>query len=216
MVMYTEHIVYSLAFAIVAVMLIRPRDAGLCTLLFVISGCIPDIDGIFDVVRHPPTFTDIVIPHMAEHTRMFHTAGALVLYAIIAGIFLYRLKGLTFVTGAFFAGAGFAAHLFEDALVYNPSSAIFWPLSSQEVGIGVLPGTRDFFSIADPEVLALGILLLVLAAGASFILKRTEWAELPWVDEIRREIPSIDEILHLPKGVPVAETVDDYEPLQRV
>jgi membrane-bound metal-dependent hydrolase YbcI (DUF457 family) len=193
--MYVEHVVYSLAFAIFAVLLLKPKEAGLCTLVVVISGCIPDIDGLFDLVRHPPTFTDYIVPHMTEHLRYFHSIGVLVLYAAIAGIILYRLNGLSVFTGAFFAGFGFALHLFEDALVYNPSSAIFWPFSSTEVGLGWLPHARDFFTVANGEVLLVGMVLLASAVGLSLLARDMTWTELPslgWFPE-RVAVPVPDD-----------------------
>jgi membrane-bound metal-dependent hydrolase YbcI (DUF457 family) len=213
--MYIEHIVYSLAIAIVAVMLLKPREAGWCTLIFVISGCIPDIDGIFDVIRHPLEFTSGFIPHMVEHSRYFHTMGALLVYAILAGIVLARWQGLKFSECAFFGGAGFAAHLLEDALTYNPSSAIFWPVSPQEVGIGLFPNSRDFLSVANTEVLAVGIVLLMLAIGTSLLFNRTAWARLPWAVWIQEENPFIREILQSPGKIPLPEEEDDYELLPK-
>jgi len=129
---------------------------------------------------------------MVEHSRYFHTIGALLVYAIFAGIVLARWQGLKFSECAFFGGAGFAAHLLEDALVYkNPSSAVFWPLSPQEVGIGLLPNSRNFFSVANTEVLAIGMGLLTLAVGTSLLINRTGWARLPWaVVRIPEEILS--------------------------
>jgi membrane-bound metal-dependent hydrolase YbcI (DUF457 family) len=209
--MYIEHIVYNLAFAIVAVMLLKPKEAGWCTLIIVVSGCIPDIDGIFDIIRNPPEFTSGLIPHMAEHTRYFHTLGALFVYAIFIGIVLSRWQGLKFSECAFFGGAGFAAHLLEDALVYNSSSAVFWPFSPQEVGIGLLPHSRDFFSIANTEVLAIGTVLLMFAVGTAIFLKKTEWARLPWVGGIPKEIPFMDEVLHVPAKVPVPDDAEEFE-----
>ncbi|MDO9550193.1 MAG: metal-dependent hydrolase [Methanoregula sp.] len=213
--MYIEHIVYNLAFAVVAVMLLKPRDAGWCTLIFVISGCIPDIDGIFDIIHNPPTFTNGIIPHMVEHSRQFHNMEALLVFAVIAGIVLVRWQGLKFSECVFFAGAGFAAHLFEDMLVYNQASAIFWPFSSQEVGFGLLPHTRDFLGVANTEVLAIGMVLLALAVTSSMILKRTEWAEFPWVDGNQKKIPSLDEYLHVPLAMPVPDDTDTCETLQK-
>lgn len=209
--MYIEHIVYSLACAIVAVMLLKPRDAGWCALIVVISGCIPDIDGIFDIIRNPPEFTSGLIPHMVEHSRYFHTLGSLLVYALFAGIFLARWQGLKFSECAFFGGAGFAAHLLEDALVYNPSSAIFWPLSPQEMGIGLLPHTRDFFSLANTEVLLVGMALLMGAVGTSMFLKKMEWARLPWPDGTPMEIPFLSEMLRLPAKVPFPDESGEYE-----
>ncbi|HET6581188.1 MAG TPA: metal-dependent hydrolase [Methanoregula sp.] len=209
--MYIEHIVYSLACAIVAVMLLKPREAGWCTLIVVVSGCIPDIDGIFDIVRNPPDFTSGLIPHMVEHSRYFHTMGALLVYALLAGIVLVRWKGLKFSECAFFGGAGFTAHLLEDALVYNPSSAVFWPLSPQEMGIGLLPHTRDFFSIASTEVLLVGIALLMGAVGTSMFLKKMEWAGLPWPGGTPMEIPFVNEMLRLSAKVPFPDESGEYE-----
>jgi membrane-bound metal-dependent hydrolase YbcI (DUF457 family) len=209
--MYIEHIVYNLAFAIVAVMLLKPREAGWCTLIFVISGCIPDIDGIFDIIRHPPEFTSGLIPHMAEHSRYFHTFGALLVYAVLVGIILARWRDLKFSECAFFGGAGFAAHLLEDALVYNPSSAIFWPFSPQEIGIGLLPHSRDFFSIANTEVLTIGMVLLTLVVGTGICLKKMEWAKLPWAGGTPGELPFMDGILHVPAKVPFPEEGEEYE-----
>ncbi len=209
--MYLEHIVYSLAFAVVAVMLLKPREAGWCTLIFVISGCIPDIDGIFDLVNHPPEFTSGLIPHMVEHSRYFHTAGALFIYAILAGIFLARYRGLKFSECAFFAGAGFAAHLFEDALVYNPSSAAFWPVSSQEVGIGLLPHSRDFFGVANTEVLAMGVILLAFTFGITLFFNRAELTKFSRVDEALMEIPFINELLRVPEKVPLPDDGEEIE-----
>jgi membrane-bound metal-dependent hydrolase YbcI (DUF457 family) len=210
--MYIEHIVYGLALAIVAVMLLKPREAGWCTLIIVVSGCIPDIDGIFDIIRNPPEFTSGLIPHMVEHSRYFHTMGALLVYAIFAGIVLARWQGLKFSECVFFGGAGFAVHLLEDALVYNPSSAVFWPLSPQEVGIGLLPHSRDFFSVANSEVLTVGMVLLMVAVGISMFLKKMEWARLPWAGRTPGEIPLMGEILRLPARVPFPEKSEDYEP----
>lgn len=210
--MYIEHFVYSLAFAIVAVMLLKPREAGWCMLIVVVSGCIPDIDGIFDIIRNPPEFTSGLIPHMVEHSRYFHTMGALLVYAIFAGIVLARWQGLKFSECAFFGGAGFAVHLLEDALVYNPSSAVFWPLSPLEVGIGLLPNSRDFFSLANTEVLAVGMVFLMVTVGTSMFLKKMEWVTLPLAGGIPVKIPFVGEILHLPEKVLFPDESEVYEP----
>jgi membrane-bound metal-dependent hydrolase YbcI (DUF457 family) len=193
--MYLEHIVYSLAIGIVAVMLLKPREAGWCTFIFVISGCIPDVDGIFDLMRYPPDFTSGLIPTMVEHSRYFHTTGALLMYAILTGIFLARWRSLTFAECVFFAGTGFATHLVEDALVYNPSSAAFWPISAQEVGIGLLPHSRDFFKIANTEVLAIGLVFLILVIVSTVFLKKTGLTRFFRVDRTPGELLFSKEIL---------------------
>jgi hypothetical protein len=178
--MYIEHICFTLALAIIITLLIDQKHAGWCTAVIVVSGCIPDIDGIFSLIQSPPTFTNGIIPSMAFHFRYFHSIGILLLYAVVvAGLLAYYYR-LDFRIMALFAGIGFGAHLLEDALVYNPSSAIFWPLSSQEIGIGFFSSySRNFFSIANGEVFGIGILLILLTAGVSIHLKRTGWTTIP-------------------------------------
>jgi hypothetical protein len=178
--MYIEHVCFNLALAILITMLIDQKHAGWCTAVIVVSGCIPDIDGIFSLIQSPPVFTNGIIPSMAFHFRYFHSVGILLLYAVVVAGLLAYYHRLGFRIVTFFAGIGFGAHLLEDALVYNPSSAVFWPLSSQEVGIGFFSSySRDFLSISNGEVLGIGILLLLLTIGASIHLKRTGWTAIP-------------------------------------
>ncbi len=143
--MYIEHVCFNLALAILVTLLADQKNAGWYTAVILVSGCVPDIDGIFSLIQSPPVFTGGIIPGMAFHLRYFHSIGILCIYAVlVAGVLAYYHR-LDFRIIALFAGTGFGAHLLEDALVYNPASAVFWPLSSQEVGIGIFPlYSRDF------------------------------------------------------------------------
>ena len=117
---------------------------------------------------------------MAFHIRYFHSVGILLLYAVITGGLLayYHRQDLRIM--ALFPGVGFGAHLLEDALIYESSSAVFWPLSSNEVGIGLFSSySRDFFSIANTEVFGIGFLLVLIAMSASIQLKRTGSINIP-------------------------------------
>jgi membrane-bound metal-dependent hydrolase YbcI (DUF457 family) len=194
--MYIEHVVYSLALAILVCLFIDRKFAPWCIGIIVGSTCIPDIDGIFSLVMSPPQFTDGIIPHMAFHLRYFHNIGFLFLYAIIAAALLFYFYRLDIRLTAFLAGIGFGAHLFEDALVYNPSSAFFWPISSEEYGIGILPSTRDFLNIANAEVLFFGILLLALATGVYVIYRKDFWEDIPSIG-----LPSVN-IRQFPSPIP--------------
>jgi hypothetical protein len=180
--MYVEHVCFNLALAIFVTLLADQKNAGWYTAIILVSGCVPDIDGIFSLIQSPPVFTGGIIPGMAFHLRYFHSIGILCIYAVVVAVLLAYYHRLDFRIIALFAGTGFGAHLLEDAIVYNPASAIFWPLSSQEVGIGLFPSySRDYFSIANGEVLGIGIVLLILVAGLSILLNKTGWACLPTV-----------------------------------
>ena len=178
--MYIEHICFNLALAIIVTLLIDQKHAGWCTAVIVVSGCMPDIDGIFSLIQSPPVFAGGIIPSMAFHLRYFHSIGILLLYSVVVAGLLAYYHRLDFRLMALFATIGFGAHLLEDVIVYNPSSAVFWPLSSQEAGIGFFSSySRDFFSIANGEVFGIAILLLLLTVSAGICLKRTGWTAIP-------------------------------------
>jgi hypothetical protein len=178
--MYIEHVCFNLALAILVTLLADQKNAGWYTAVILVSGCVPDIDGIFSLIQSPPVFTGGIIPSMAFHLRYFHSIGILCIYAVaVAGLLAYYHR-LDFCPIALFAGTGFGAHLLEDAIVYNPASAVFWPFSSQEVGIGLFPlYSRDFLGIANGEVFGIGILLLVFVVSLSLLVKKTGWASIP-------------------------------------
>jgi membrane-bound metal-dependent hydrolase YbcI (DUF457 family) len=178
--MFAEHVIYNLALAIVLTFFVQREFAGWGTLIIVISGCVPDIDGIFDLVQNHLVYTTgQLLPRMTEHSRDFHSLGALVVYAVLAGIFFMYVFRLKFSAVALFAGIGYGAHIFEDALVYNPSSAIFWPISPDPAGIGVFSDySRNFLGIANTEVLIIGLALLTGAVLVSVFFRKTAWVEI--------------------------------------
>jgi LexA-binding, inner membrane-associated putative hydrolase len=202
--MYIEHVVYSLALALFICLFLDRSLARWCIAILVVSSCIPDIDGIFSLILSPPQFTDGIIPHMAFHLRYFHTAGFLAMYAVVVAGLLFYFYRLDVRLTAFLAGTGFGAHLFEDALVYNPASAVFWPVSSEEYGIGIFSSTRDFLHIANGEVLFFGILLLALATGMYTIFGKNIREDFPTIGlpsakdrQFPSPIPAITEFLLL-------------------
>ena len=172
--MFVEHVVYSLAAAILLSVLVREVQ-GTHLWVIVLGACAPDIDGIIDLVREPLFFTPTsVLPHMTAHSRYFHNIAVLVIFALLAGFFLYRY-GHPFLLSAACAGFGFATHLFEDALVYAEGGAFLWPISSEPLGIGLFPGySRDFFEVANAEVLTIGLLLLAATLVLEVVIHREE------------------------------------------
>ncbi len=87
--MFAEHVIYSLAIAIAVTFFICRKNAGWCTLIIVVSACIPDLDGIIDLAENHLFYTaGQLLPNMTEHSRYFHTFGALLLFAVLTGILL--------------------------------------------------------------------------------------------------------------------------------
>ena len=115
------------------------------------------------------------------HYRGFHTSAAMVIFAIFMAFFLRRF-GIQFFDSLFFATVGFGAHLFEDALAFKVGYRFLWPFSSEILGLGLLPNVineenyiRDFFRVANAEVLIIGILFLIVAMLIRTYVEGTTW-----------------------------------------
>jgi hypothetical protein len=103
-----------------------------------------------------------------------HSVGVLVLFALAVGLVLLPFH-FRFWEAALFAGIGFAAHLFEDAIVYNPAYPFFWPFSSETYSIAVIEYSKNFYGIANNTVLLVGIILVILAAAIRVAYEGKDW-----------------------------------------
>ncbi len=176
--MFIEHLIYSIAIAILAGMLYQRYTGRDPAWIIVISAFAPDIDLIAHIALRSLGFTVLFHGSRISHGD-FHNIGVMAIYAIAVAFVLHPL-GVRFIDALIFAAIGFAAHLFEDALVYTRGYASLWPLSEATQGIGILPETRDWFGLASQETLIVGI-LAVLAA----ILIRTAIAGPCWWTDIQ-------------------------------
>ena len=106
--------------------------------------------------------------------------AVLIVYSVSVAFLLHPI-GIRFTDSFIFASLGFAAHLFEDALVFDPAYSFFWPITSQEFGIGLFHYSADLYGIADSGVLMVGLILVGLAAILRTAFEGTGW--------IRRMLP---------------------------
>jgi hypothetical protein len=81
----------------------------------------------------------------------FHNLAVLIVYAVSVAFLLHPI-GIRFTDSLLFASLGFAAHLFEDALVFDPAYSFFRPINSQKFDIGLFHYSADLFGIADSGV----------------------------------------------------------------
>lgn len=141
--------------------------------IIIASAYIPDIDVIANYLLRKIGVIVLIHGHPIEHGN-FHNIALLVLYALSVA-FLLNPIGIKFMDSLLFAGIGFAAHLFEDALVMNPAYPFFWPITSQSLGIGLFHYTKNFHGIADREVLIVGLILVGLSAWLRTAYEGTGW-----------------------------------------
>jgi hypothetical protein len=166
--MITEHIIYSGALAILIGMVFYKYTGRDHSWIIIVCAWAPDLDELANPVLRRLGIRLLLNGSSIQHGT-FHNIAFMVIFGIAVAFLLHPL-GIKFFDSLFFSMIGFGAHLFEDALVYKTGYMYLWPFSSQILGIGLLPiGTneenyvRDFFGIANTEVLIIGLLLLLVA-----------------------------------------------------
>ncbi|MDH7594482.1 MAG: metal-dependent hydrolase [Methanomicrobiales archaeon] len=163
--MIIEHLFYNTAISLIAGTILARKQvdgASLYPWIILLSAYVPDLTAI---IRSVENLLELNIPFLATIPQKdgFHTIGALVCYMVLIGLLSYLLN-LRFNISFLFAGIGYGAHLFADALAYPRGYELLWPLSSDNVGIGIFdPYTPDIFGIAESTPLAIGIVLFVLS-----------------------------------------------------
>jgi hypothetical protein len=166
--MLLEHIFYSAALAILVGMIFYRYTGRDHSWIIILCAWVPDIDVIANAVLKTAGFTLLFKGHTIYHGT-FHNIAVMVLFGVFVAFLLHPL-GIRFFDAVFFAIIGFGAHLFEDALVYKEGYPFLWPFISRDLGIGLLPEMmseeyyfKDFFRIANTEVLVIGIGVLLVA-----------------------------------------------------
>jgi len=174
--MILEHVVYSTAIALIFG-LVYYRFTGRDYFWIVIaSSYIPDLDLIANPLLSKLGITLLIFGHPIAH-GYFHNIIIMLIYSAALAFLLHPL-GIRLIDSFVFALVGFAAHMFEDALIANPAYSFFYPLTTQHLGIGAFKYRADVLGIADREVLLLGFVLL----GLSLALKIAAM----WIERTRQ------------------------------
>jgi hypothetical protein len=115
----------------------------------------------------------------------------MVIFGILMALLLH-LFGIRFFDAPFFAIIGFSAHLFEDAILYDPGYGFLWPFSSKIPGLGFLPNMineennmRNFFGIANTEVLIIGMVFLLVVIIIRTYIEGSTWIRWYMPDRCR-------------------------------
>ncbi|MGA2913371.1 MAG: metal-dependent hydrolase [Methanoregula sp.] len=166
--MLAEHIIYSSALAILVGMVFYKYTGRDFSWIIILCAWAPDLDFIANRGFRYLKIRLLLNGSSIQHGT-FHNIAFMVIFGIAMAFLLHPL-GIKFFDSLFFSMIGFGAHLFEDALVYKVGYTFLWPFSSEVLGIGLLPNMmneenyiRDFFGIANTEVLIIGLLLLLVA-----------------------------------------------------
>jgi hypothetical protein len=172
--MLFEHWIYSLAIAILVGMVYFKFTGRDYAWIIVASAYVPDMDMAADAVLKKLGITVLLYGNPIRHGD-FHNITFLLMFAVSVALLLHPL-GVKLIDSFLFAGIGFAAHLFEDALIANPAYPFLWPFSLQTFGIGIFNYTLDWHGIANTEVLQVGLVLVLSAA-----MLRTAYEGAGWI-----------------------------------
>jgi len=191
--MIIEHLFYSMAIAITVGMLYYRLTGRDHSWIIILCAWIPDLDLIARSVLNKFGFVVLFQGHPINHGT-FHTLAAMVIFAVFMAFLLHPF-GIRFFDSLFFATVGFGVHLFEDALVYKIGYMFLWPLSSKIMGAGLLPNMmneeyyiRDFFRVANTEVLIVGIAFLIVAMIIRTYLEGPSWIRWYMPDSLYKKI----------------------------
>jgi len=189
----SEHIIYSTAIAIIVGMLYYRYTGRDHSWIIILCSWIPDFDIIAKSALNKMGFI-VLFDGQPIHHGTFHTVAMMVIFAILVAFLLHPF-GIRFIDSLFFATIGFGAHLFEDALVYKVGYMYLWPFITENLGIGILPNIiseenyiRDFFRVANTEVLIIGILVLIAAMLIRTSVEGTSWVRFYLPKSIYKKI----------------------------
>jgi hypothetical protein len=177
-----EHILYSAALAVLVGTVFYTYTGRDRSWIIILCAWAPDIDFFAHSALSWLGFEVFFEGHWITHGT-FHNITVMVIFGIVMAFLLHPF-GIKFFDSLFFSILGFGAHLVEDALVYDPGYRFLWPLSSQVLGLAWLPAmlseeyyVKDFFGIANTQLLIIGLVCLLVA-----IIIRT-WYErsLSWI-----------------------------------
>ena len=174
--MMLEHLVYSTAIAIFIYTIYRKKE---CLYIIIGSAYAPDIDLIADRIFKKIDITVLVYGDPIKHGD-FHNILIMILYATLVALILNTIN-IKMKDSFILASIGFAAHLFEDALVFNPAYRFLLPIFDKIYGIGLITnynGHKDFYGIANTEVLAIGIILVIISICIKYIFDNNMKAEV--------------------------------------
>jgi len=159
--MLFEHLIFSIAIAILTYTIFRKKE---CLYIIIGSAYAPDIDIVADYILKKIGITIMIYNRYIQHGD-FHNILVLVVFAILIALIL-KVFSFKIKDSFLFASIGFGAHLFEDAIVFNPGYRFFYPLSDKIYGIGIISNYNnhiDFFGIANTEILIIGIVFVILS-----------------------------------------------------
>jgi hypothetical protein len=171
--MLFEHLIYSAAIAIMAGMVYYRSVGRDHSLIIIASAYAPDIDIIADPLLRKMGISLMLTGLPIVHGN-FHNIAFMIVYSVIVAFFLHPI-GIRFTDSLVFVGLGFAAHLFEDALVFNPAYSFFWPITNRNFGIGLFDYSANLYGIADSGVLMVGMILIGFSAILRTAFEGTGW-----------------------------------------
>jgi hypothetical protein len=177
--MLFEHWIYSTAIAIIAGMIYYKLTGREYSWIIIGSAYVPDIDVVINAMLKKIGITVLVYGNPIRHGD-FHNIVLLLLFAFLTALILQTF-GIKLVDSFIFASIGFGAHMFEDALVFDPAYSFFWPISAQTFGIGIFEYNRDWYGFADKEVLIIGLITVIVCA-----IIRTAYEGKGWIKRMKQ------------------------------
>lgn len=171
--MLLEHWIYSIAIAIIVGAIYHKYTGKDHSWIIIATAFAPDIDLFLDYLFSNWGITLLINGNPIQHGN-FHNLAIMLFFAFVTALLLQTI-GLRFRVTFLFANIGFMAHMFEDALVFSPAYAFFWPFSAEKFGIGLFEYNTTLYGIADLEILIIGLIMVIMLAITRVRYEGIEW-----------------------------------------
>jgi hypothetical protein len=179
--MLSEHIIYSTALAILISIPYVKYTGRDPTWIIILMCFAPDID----------YFLSFIMPSYISHGD-FHNILALIVFTAICSWILVKC-GVKTIDAIICTSIGFTAHLLEDAFVYNPAYAFFYPISNDRTGWAIIRETFNLYPFGSTNVIIFGVFLLAIAIGLKYFT--TDKLKEMWICQQMKKLLKSEETL---------------------
>ena len=179
--MFLEHFIWTAALVVFIGYLYKRFTGRDPWWIMIIGTMMPDSDYIFQTITYYTVGGNS--PLFIYHTE-FHNIFICIVISVTFAYLLNKYIKVPYVDGFIYTIIGFSAHLLEDMFVYPTGVTIFAPFNGTPVVFNIFPNyTPSFFSLFNPDVMLIGLLLL-----AGMVLIRTGIEGIDWITDVKELI----------------------------
>ena len=169
--MFTEHLIWTAALAVFVGFFYKKSTGRDPWWIMIIATVLPDSDYILQCIG---IYIFGYNSYPIYHTE-FHNLFMCIVFSTIFAYLLMKYLKVPFKDGFIYTFIGFGAHIIEDMMVYPVGEHPLAPFNWVGVGLNVFPHYTPYHYLFDPEVMTIGLIILVGICLIRIGLEGTDW-----------------------------------------